>query len=449
MDTAVNLNRTEEEESDMSSERFDGFVQAQRGVETSAQLLKRLYLVERETMRALGAWHISIADWGLKQLTPRHWWHDSLHANALRDRVLELRYPKRDVDTDHDPRLSSFLEQLTRARTDAEFALGIYQVLKPALVEAYRAYLEGGDPLNDAPSFHHISHILIDEKAHLDEAGPVIEALPLHERTAAQPWVEYLRAYLTAIGGVLGDGPGGEAPSEHPCAGRAAYAIPRRGVRDRRFLPAVVESPTRPPRSLREEQVWYAIDHANEVWAAEVPGAFMWHWRDMPWAFYLDVARWGYDEMRHAIMGVRRLEAWGFEVGVDYPMVADPYHAILEEGGGLLEVLALLYYFEKDAPAHRQRTKKRYDELGDKTTSQDIDYDWADEAIHLRFGYTWLQHLLGPDAKERMPALVKEAGAMWERWLAARWERGEDGYGPFMERLDVKIAAGGVPEAPA
>jgi hypothetical protein len=51
-----------------------------------------------------------------------------------------------------------------------------------------------------------------------------------------------------------------------------------------------------------------------------------------------------------------------------------------------------------------------------------------------------LQHLLGND-KERMNEVVSRAGEMWDTWLAERWERGEDGYGPFMERIDAKIAA--------
>jgi hypothetical protein len=169
----------------------------------------------------------------------------------------------------------------------------------------------------------------------------------------------------------------------------------------------------------------------------------MWAWPTMSWQFYLDVARWGYDELRHAQMGIRRLAAWGFDAEVDYPMVGDPYHAILESGGGLLEVLALLYYFERQAPAYKQQEKRRPDAAGDTVTAQDTDYDWADEAIHLRYGYTWLQHLLGPEAKEKMEPLVLKAGEMWETWLAERWERGEDGYGPYMERIDAdEVAAG-------
>jgi hypothetical protein len=128
-------------------------------------------------------------------------------------------------------------------------------------------------------------------------------------------------------------------------------------------------------------------------------------------------------------------------MGIDYPMVGDPYHAILEKGGNLLDVVALLYYFEREAPRYKQQEKKRLDDIGDVSTAQDTDYDWADEAIHLKFGYTWLTHMLGDKAKAELQPLVSRAGEMWETWLAERWERGEDGYAPYMERIDAKIAA--------
>lgn len=391
-------------------------------------------------MRALGARQMAVATWELKVATPRHMWHDSMHADALRNRVLELRYPRRDVEAGHDPDLIAFLDHLTRAESDAEFALGVYTVLKPALIAAYNAYLAQADELNDAPSIYQISHILIDEQEQLTAIAPVLAGLPPDEIAAAQPWVAHLHAHLGAIGGLAGDGPRSEVPATPGYADRPPYEVPTRAVRDPRFSPAVVESPTRPATTQRERQVWYAIDHANEVWAAEVPGAFMWAYRDQPWNFYTDVARWSYDEMRHSLSGVRRLTAWGFELGVDYPMVGDPYHAILEQGGDLRDVLALLYFFEKDAPAHRQQTTRQFRAMDDMATTQDTDYDWADEAIHLKYGYTWLQHMLG-DEKERLPEVVARAGSMWDTWLAERWERGEDGYGPFMERLDARIAA--------
>lgn len=79
--------------------------------------------------------------------------------------------------------------------------------------------------------------------------------------------------------------------------------------------------------------------------------------------------------------------------------------------------------------------------MEDSDTAIDTDYDWADEAIHLKYGFTWLQHIVGADKPAELKALVERAGDMWNTWLAERWDRGEDMYGPFMERIEARIHA--------
>ena len=425
----------------MTADTFGNYNEPRHDVDRSAALLKRLYLAERELMRVLGAKHIAIENWVAKNQLPRHWWVASRHADALRERVLELRYPRRDVDRDHDADLAAFLNELPKGDADAEFLLGIYGVLRPALRAAYAEYLAQADPIADAPSIYHIDHIMFDWERSAAEDAAILAEISVAERAAAQPWVEYLTNYLQSIGGVPGESDRTEPPLDHPCAGRPDWVVPQKAVRPREFAPARVESPGRPPSNRREQQVWYAIDHANEVWAAEAPAAFMWQWPKMPWNFFTDDARWSYDEMRHAQLGARRLDAWGFEMGIDYPMVGDPIDAIYEKGGGPLEILALLYYFEKDAPAHRMVTRKEFSEMDDTDTAIDTDYDWADEAIHLKYGYTWLQHIVGADKPAELKELVERAGEMWNTWLAERWDSGDDMYGPFMERIEARIAA--------
>ena len=429
----------------MTNDTFANHNEPRHDVDLSAALLKRLYLIEREQMRVLGAKHISIESWVAKNQLPRHWWVASRHADTLRERVLELRYPRRDVDKDHDAKLAAFLNELPKGEADAEFLLGVYEVLRPALREAYQAYLAEADPIADAPSIYQIEHILFDWERAAAEDAAILSALDPDAVAAAQTWVEYLTAYLASIGGILGDQPRTDAPADHPCAGRPDWEVPQKAVRPPEFAPARVESPGRPPQNQREQQVWYAIDHANEVWAAEAPAAFMWQWPKMPWTFFTDVARWSYDEMRHAQLGARRLNAWGFEMGTDYPMVGDPIDAIYEQGGGPLELLALLYYFEKDAPAHRMVTRKEFTEMDDTDTAIDTDYDWADEAIHLKYGFTWLQHIVGADKPAELKELVERAGEMWNTWIAERWDTGDDLYGPFMERIEARIAAASLP----
>ncbi len=429
----------------MTNDTFGNFNEPRHDVDLSAALLKRLYLIEREQMRTLGAKHIAIENWVAKNQLPRHWWVASRHADALRERVLELRYPRRDVDKDHDASLTAFLNELAKGEGDTEFLLGMYGVLRPALTAAYEEYVAQADPIADAPSIYQVDHILFDWDRATGEDAAILASLSDDDRATAQPWIDYLTAYLASIGGVLGEAERTEPPTDHPCAGREDWIVPQKAVRPREFAPARVESPKRPPENHREQQVWYAIDHANEVWAAEAPAAFMWQWPKMPWNFFTDVARWSYDEMRHAQLGARRLNAWGFEMGIDYPMVGDPIDAIYEKGGGPLEILALLYYFEKDAPAHRMVTRKEFSEMDDTDTAIDTDYDWADEAIHLKYGFTWLQHMLGADKPTELKELVERAGEMWNTWIAERWDTGDDMYGPFMERIEARIAAAETP----
>ncbi len=72
----------------MTTDTFGNFSRPRHDVDRSASLLKHLYLVEREQMRALAAKHIGIESWTAKNGPPRHWWLASRHAYSLGERVL-------------------------------------------------------------------------------------------------------------------------------------------------------------------------------------------------------------------------------------------------------------------------------------------------------------------------------------------------------------------------
>jgi hypothetical protein len=106
-------------------------------VDEGSFFLKRLYLTERELMRTLGGYLISTVNWDMKTQLPRHIWQDSLRADGLRSRILEMRYPRRDVDQGHDELLQAFLSHLIRCGNDPELLEGVYFVVKKSLCEAY------------------------------------------------------------------------------------------------------------------------------------------------------------------------------------------------------------------------------------------------------------------------------------------------------------------------
>ncbi|WP_135554811.1 DUF455 family protein [Paenibacillus cymbidii] len=429
-------------------------IPGKRSVEEASYLLKRLYLVERETMRTLGGYLVNVADWNLKTQLPRHIWQDAQRADALRTRILELRYPKRDVDQEHDEDLLAVLNLLIRCKGDAELLEGIYFVVKRALAHAYSIYLETADLLDDAPTVSLIRRFIPEIKEQIHDAVELKAQLETRQRrdaghaqtTDEGEWRYFLMDSLRRIGGVLGSNkdrvksPGAASnvsiEADPLLAVRPPYEPPLVPVRDPRFAEARYHYPIRPVSKFIERQVYAAINHVNEIWAAEIPALVMWRWNDMPWDFYLDCARWAYDESRHCLMGVRRLQAWGFEIGIDYPVIADHYLAV--SGQGELAVLALLHAFEVNGPYWKSQMKTEFENQGDTSSSQDFDYDWADESIHLAYGHKWVLHRLKGDM-DALEDLKEQVMDDWNKWVAqarAVWD-----YEPFLSRIDARIAA--------
>src|ERR1043165_7366992 len=111
-----------------------------QNVEQASGLQRRFYRTIRETMRAMAGRISGVASWEAKKLLARHIWLDAEHANAIRQRVLELRFPRVDVDLDTDKALIAMLAKLPSTNSDAEFLAGVYRVIKPAVLEAIERY---------------------------------------------------------------------------------------------------------------------------------------------------------------------------------------------------------------------------------------------------------------------------------------------------------------------
>ena len=184
-------------------------------------------------------------------------------------------------------------------------------------------------------------------------------------------------------------------------------------------------------------QVWSAISHFNEIWAAEVPASVMWDLDGETWSFYMDLARWAWDETRHSTMGWRALEGWGWDVPDLIPFAHGIYNALGEVPP--IQRLALLYFYEEGLL--RSGTKQIEIEIlesaQDDGSIQDMDYDWADEAIHVSFGYTWLKHLLGDDkaGRKELQRLTDEAREIMADFVLAHKDDPEAKLAPYFERL--------------
>jgi uncharacterized ferritin-like protein (DUF455 family) len=184
-------------------------------------------------------------------------------------------------------------------------------------------------------------------------------------------------------------------------------------------------------------QVWSAISHFNEIWAAEVPASVMWELDSEPWDFYLDLARWASDETRHSTMGYRAMHGWGWDIPDLIPWGNALYNALADMPAA--QRLALLYYYEEGLlrAGTKQTEIKILESAGDDGSTQDMDYDWADEAIHVSYGYTWLRHLFGDDnaGQAELKRLTDEARERMAQYVLAHKDDPEAQLAPYFDRL--------------
>jgi hypothetical protein len=422
-------------------------------VNDASAILKRFYVAERQLMRITAGWFVKTRQWDLKFQLAGEQWQANEHATALRTRVLELRYPRRDVDKKYDADVMAFMGEVAKAATVREFVDGVYEVVLPALVDAYQEYLHRADPLDDAPTVYRVQHIIGDEQRQIATMKALVKRTLPDEDTSA--WRDYLRRSLASIGGFSGLGEKSAKPTDY--ADRPAFEVPRQTQRDERFKPMLFHLPHENKYDKAGQQawkhiealdkrvamqVWSAISHFNEIWAAEVPASVMFELSNEPWDFYVDLSRWVWDESRHSMMGYRAMKGWGWDVPALIPYGNALYNALSHMPAA--QRLALLYYYEEGLlrSGTKQTEIKILESAGDAGSIQDMDYDWADEAIHVSYGFKWLRHLLGDDAAghEELKRLTDEARAVLAEFVRAHKDDENAQLAPFFNRLYDVIA---------
>ena len=90
-------------------------------------------------------------------------------------------------------------------------------------------------------------------------------------------------------------------------------------------------------------------------------------------------------------MGARRLAFWGFEPA-RVPLGSYIYQACRDQDP--IYRLAMLAFFETKNISKKKVRAEAFGGLGDRTSQRDMDFDWADEAIHAGYGRRWLRAAL-------------------------------------------------------
>jgi uncharacterized ferritin-like protein (DUF455 family) len=328
----------------------------------TAEALTRLFYRERGVTLACGGWLPRVAALETKAELGRAAWESSLTADALRERVFELRYPAR------------FLEEQAEA-----IALNNPDELRALIArlrDDYEHYVESADVLADGPSLR------IAEAARRDK-----------ERQADA------LALLKAL------------DDDDPARDDRYFASSF-------YWPDVLD-PSYPYGEGVALQVRSAVSHLNEVWAVETAGRILDELSsELGWEFTRDAARWLYDETRHMLMGLRRLQAWGFEPG-QIPLGGYIYEACTGEDP--LYRLGMLGYFETKNIGHKRERAQAFHAMSDSTSEADMEFDWADETLHAEYGRRWLRRLLevrGEDT-DSWPAVLERCEQLVAERIAA------------------------------
>lgn len=376
----------------------------------TAQALKRFFFVERSILVSLAAWLPLIEPLEIKVQLPRMIWQNAQTANALRDRIFELKFPSRILEEEgSDSALITALDQLRSAPSLSAFLLAVAEIVQPEIQAAYRYYLEISDEIADGPSHRFLNLALHEKERQASIFGAWIEkAVAEHplDREAANDWVREFRGRVAAAGGVANLLPAG-VPEKSAIRGSRKYQIPDKPARDPHFFPCRFYWPDIVDSSCSYGEgttlrLRSAVSHLNEIWAIENGGIILSAFAPtLSWEWINDAARWVYDESRHCQMGHNRLISWGLNPA-EIPLGTYIYES--STGRDPIYRLGMLYFFETKNIQHKLRRAQVFHECGDKLSEHDMDFDWADETIHASYGKRWLNELLlarGQDVAER------------------------------------------------
>jgi hypothetical protein len=375
-------------------------------VDESVRRLLRLHWYEKRLSDIAVARLPGTPEWEVKCALALQQWQDGEHAAGIRARIAEMRSPPPRMDRPADPALDRFLDELLRAEDTVELVAGL-ALAHDALAAAYRAHLDGSNPLVDHPTRRVLRMNLLEETETVawyeralaaltaDDASARHAAADAAARERAAVWRGHLAACLTAAGGVAGDELAGAEPSQlRSDQPFELDTTPRRderfhGQHDFDFPPQVVYNQEGVPA--QERNLALLCRRTLEMDVPETIASFMAERTDRPPQFHLDYGRQLWDEARHAMMGTVALRARGIE-WTSVPLNIG-FSLRLNRHAAPLERQILLYAIEQSLMPADTGKRSEYEtavDAGDALSAHFQDFDWADEVLHAQIGRRWL-----------------------------------------------------------
>ena len=204
----------------------------------AATALRRFFHYERALTVSCGAWVARVHRLESKALLARSAWEGAMAADALRERVFELRYPERDLDTGVDRDVVRRFEASLNAPGPLSFLSGLREVFLPALVRAYVGYLNANDDVADGPTRRFLD-LAVREKTGQMEALARLDREPeetTRDTSDGGRWVGRMAGGLDElVAASPGETSAGTRQESFVDSG-VPYRLPERPARDDRYF---------------------------------------------------------------------------------------------------------------------------------------------------------------------------------------------------------------------
>ncbi|KRE70440.1 DUF455 family protein [Paenibacillus sp. Soil750] len=380
----------------------------------TAKLLSSLFWQEMELSRMAFGWLPGVKEIETKGQMGRLGYVHSQHAKHVFDRIAEL--PGSVGDRQGTPALlREAYERMSLAPSEAAFFVS-YAFLLGRLYEEYEQLQLRLDPLLDAPTFDKLRYILIDRQDMMNFVHAQVQFAGTDDpdlTEACNQWSSYIRdvwhAYRQSSDGSDAEQmawpqmsdfePAGPLPSD------SAWNEERFPIyKQNSAFKMAYSDPSMSPLNDSIKQMHYI--NSTEIGAAETLCYLYYGAQNMPKAFYFDLARHLWDEIRHSQMGFRRLQQMGYATHEFKYFKGSPGKGLKELANEWFPNMysSLTMVAEPCSFIKKRKSAEQFWEFGDALSAIQCEFDMVDERMHVDFGKTW-----GPELYKQINHIVTAA----------------------------------------
>jgi hypothetical protein len=181
-------------------------------VEATARRVRNFRYAEEWMMMIMGGWLATIPELPAKTGLGKVIWETAQAADTLGKRLPELRCGRKSVDTSESPNdgFAAVIREIAEPENAAltiEKLTGMFDVLKPHLIEVYDWTMRETDQIADAPTIEILDDIVRKTRRHVAWAKEVLDRLCDTEakRDRRTKREKQVRQLLRESGGVTGE----------------------------------------------------------------------------------------------------------------------------------------------------------------------------------------------------------------------------------------------------